>query len=75
MIGPETWSQLHLQGTGASVCEVQTLRACLHVLQYFAHQSVFAVVCGYCQALSGMCRSVCKCLLLKQTRHLSPTGP
>ena len=30
---------------------------------------------GIVGARSGMCRSVCKCLLLKKTRHLSPTEP
>lgn len=41
----------------------------------FASLSVFGFVGGYCGALTGMCRSACKCLLLKQTRHFSPTGP
>lgn len=75
MISPVTSSQL--RGTG--VLGVGCL-CCVHVFMcesmcYFAHLSAFGFVCEYCRTLSGMHRSVCKCLLLKQTRHLSPTGP
>lgn len=77
MTGPVTSSQLQLRGPGALGVRCM---CCVHVclcesMCYFAHLSVFGFVYEYCRALSGMCRSVCKCLLLKQTRHLSPTGP
>lgn len=72
-VGPVTSSQLQLQGTRAlgARCMFACARACVNLLI----RPVFGFVCEYCTALTGICRSVCKCLLLKQTRHLSPTGP
>lgn len=60
-------------------CEVHMSHICLHVWKHVlicASVGFFAFSCmGIVGELAGMCRSLCKCLLLKQTRHLNPTGP
>lgn len=40
----------------------------------FAHLSILWLAYEDYRALRGMHKSVCKCLLLKQNRHLIPTG-
>lgn len=40
----------------------------------FAHLSILWLAYEDYRALRGMYKSVCKCLLLKQNRHLIPTG-
>lgn len=50
------------------MCWVHITTRCL------AHLSILWLAYEDYRALRGMYKSVCKCLLLKQNRHLIPTG-
>lgn len=56
-------------------CEVPVLCACVKACVNLLICLFWGFVYEHCRALSGMCRSICKCLLLKQTGHLSLTRP
>lgn len=66
--------QLHHSYTYKMVWGFCCMRWVHIITRHFAHLSTLWRAYEDYRAPSGMCKSVCKCLLLKQNRHLIPTG-